>query len=577
MRVVLPLLLVAVVGAGVWLVFSGSRALAAVQDLQIAVDDLQAAVSSTDLEAVQSAGRDAQDAALRADDALDDPVWAVVAAIPYLGDTAQAGRVTADAVATAADGLEPLLEVSDVLDPASLYSAGRIDVDRLEAAQQPLAQAATAIAEAEGIMAQAPTAEGGAWVLDQVDSRRAAAARELTEAAAALTTASAAADVVPGLLGADGPRTWFVGIQSPGEARGTGGVIGTHVILTADDGRLTLDRTASNSELGPLETLPDFGEQFAARYRDEPKVIANTNISPHFPYAGRLWMESYAQATGTRVDAAMGTDVVAFGDLIEATGPITLPDGRTLDAAEAVDFALIGVYNEFPDNREREAFQEAVAAAVFEKVTAGDVAPDALVTAVASMIRENRLLLWSSDESEQQVLLGLPTAGSVAAEPGPYAYPVLINGTASKLDSFITRDFSYEVGRCEIADRVPSRLRLTLESDIPADADLPDYVIAQAVEGPDGPISRVQLQIHLSAEAAIDRIAVDGQETPAYTFREEGRPAFVLELDLVPRRPVTVTVDLNEPASSDVAALPSQPLAIPADITLIDVPCAVAG
>ena len=574
-RRVIPLVLVLVVAAGAWLAFTGARAVAAVDDLETAVDDVQAAIAAGDVSALQAASAQAQDAARQANDALDGPFWAAIAAIPYLGDTPEVARTTAAALASAAEGLTPLLEVSDVLDPASLYVDGRVAVERLRESAESLARAADDLDLAVDQISSAPRSADGAWVPGSLDAQRAQAAAQLTDTADALTVAATAADVVPGLLGADGPRTWFVGLQSPGEARGTGGVIGTHVILEADDGRLTLQRSASNSELRPLEQLPDFGEEFAARYRGDPALIVNTNLSPHFPYAGRLWQASYEQATGTEVDVVMGTDVVALGSLIEATGPITLANGRTLTADEAVEFALLGVYEEFPNPAEREAFQEQVATTVFSAVTAGDVAGAALLRAISHMIAENRLQLWSSLESEQESLLQLPTSGSVAAQEGPYAYPVLINATASKLDSFIDRSIRYEVGRCDLADRVQSRLQMTVTSDIPRNADLPDYVIARAEMTPGGPVSVTQVQIHLSPDAAIDDVRVDGEPVSPYAFREQGRPALLLTLDLAPRTPVTVTVDLNEPASDLPTVVPDQPLARSADITLVDVPCAL--
>ena len=227
----------------------------------------------------------------------------------------------------------------------------------------------------------------------------------------------------------------------------------------------------------------------------------------------------------------MGTDVVALGSLIHATGPVTLPNGRTLTADEAVEFALLGVYEEFPNNAEREAFQEQVATAVFSAVTEGDVAGPALVRAISDMIGENRLQLWSSLESEQESLMQLPTSGSVAAQDGPYVYPVLINATASKLDSFIDRSIRYEVGRCDLADRVQSRLQMTVTSDIPRNAELPDYVIAQAEMTPAGPVSVTQVQIHLSPDAAVDDVRVDGEPVSPYAFREQGRPALLLTLE----------------------------------------------
>ncbi len=234
LRVVVPVALIVVVGAGLWMAFTGSRALAAVDDLQAAADDVQVAIDDTDVPALRSAAADAQDAALRANDALDGPVWGLVAAIPYVGDTPEVARVTASALATAADGLTPLLEVSDVLDPASLYSDGRIAVDELRAAAEPLALASADLDAAAAEIATAPTAADGAWVPASLDAQRADAADQLTEAAEALDTAAAAADVLPALLGADGPRRWFVGLQTPAEARGTGGLPGNFVVLRAE-------------------------------------------------------------------------------------------------------------------------------------------------------------------------------------------------------------------------------------------------------------------------------------------------------------------------------------------------------
>jgi len=68
---------------------------------------------------------------------------------------------------------------------------------------------------------------------------------------------------------------------------------------------------------------------------------------------------------------------------------------------------------------------------------------------------------------------------------------VIVNSTASKLDSFVTRRIRYEVGRCDVAERVSSSLQVTLTSDVPAAEQLPDYVVACAQRTPDGPVSDV--------------------------------------------------------------------------------------
>lgn len=561
LRVGIPLLLLVVVAGGIWMAFTGSRALAAVNDLQTAADDVQQAVGATDIPALTSAAADAQDAARRANDALDGPVWAAVAAIPYLGDAPEVARTTAAALATAAEALTPLLKVSDVLDPASLYQDGRVAVEKLRAATGPLTQAAADLTSATDTIATAPTADDGAWVPTQLDTQRAEAQTQLNDAAGALVIASRAANVMSGLLGADGPRTWFVGLQTPAEARGTGGLAGNFVVMRAEDGRLDLLVTGSNTDFRPLPELPDLGEEYIGRYGQDPRLFTNSNLSPHFPDAGALWRAFYDDSLEGDADVVMGTDVVAFGTLIDAGGPIALPDGRTLDGEAAVQFALSGVYSAYPDRDERKEFQEAVVTAVFERLTSGGADPRSLVRAVSSMISDGRLQIWSPREAEQADLEQLPTAGSLRTSMGHSVNPVVINASGSKLDAYLEREITYSVGGCPADEMASSRVSMILTNDIPTGLELDPFVVGLAEASPDGPISRLDVQFHLPMGAVVSGVTVDGGAASWFGFLEQGRPSAVVGIDLPPRHPRTVELSFSEPESSDVPTVTVQPLA----------------
>lgn len=574
-RTAVPLLLIVVVAAGAWLVFTGARAAAAAGDLQDAVEGLEAAAAEADLAGVRQAATDAVESARRADAALQDPVWAAVAAIPYLGDTADAARQTTQVVATAASGLEPLIAVADVLAPSSLYVDGRFNLARMVEVQQPVSDAAAALRAAQQRMATVPSRADGAWVLGAIDRQRHQAADQLAGATEALATAESAVAVLPDLLGASGPRTWFVGLQSPAEARGTGGFLGTYVLLRADDGRLTLEATGSNTDFDLLPELPDFGEQFRFRYGDEPKLVLNSNLSPHFPYAAEIWQAFAADSLGVEVDVVAAADVLTLGYLVDALGTITLPDGRELDGRQMVDFALKGVYAQFPDPNERKLFQEAIAEQVFTLLTTTAFPVRPAADAIGQAIRERRLLLWSPDAGEEEHLLDLPVSGSVAAHDGPYAFVAINNGTGSKLEAYLQRQMTYAAGRCAATDRVESELTVTLTSAIPQDAELPRYVVGQAEVGPNGPISTIQLQVHLGPEAAVDAVTLDGEPITTYAFREQGRLAFLVEFDLEPRQSAVLEVTFNEPSSEFDVSFPVQPLALPVDAQVSEVPCEV--
>ena len=122
---------VLLVGLGVWFALSARTA---VNEMTVARDSLMAArdaVADGQPQQARTFVTAASDAAGRASDRVNGPLWNVAAAIPGLGDTPQ----TAQAVATSLDqtltALQPLTEQLDVLDPTSLISEGTVDVSAI--------------------------------------------------------------------------------------------------------------------------------------------------------------------------------------------------------------------------------------------------------------------------------------------------------------------------------------------------------------------------------------------------------------------------------------------------------------
>ena len=399
---------------------------------------------------------------------------------------------------------------------------------------------------------------------------RAELADELASLDRTLDTVIRAAEIAPPLLGVDEPKRYFVAILNPNESRGVGGFLGTWAIMTADSGRLTVEEVGSNNDLPSFTTLPiDLGDDFPAHYGDGAGNIANFNISPHFPDAARLWLASWEQKTGERLDGALSADVVALGQLVTASGgSVRLPDGGSLTGAELTEFALAGIYEKFPDeaqSTERKEYQEAVARDAAKAVTAGAAEnPEAMATALATAISERRVLAWVADKDLQARIIKTPLGGSLAVPDGPHVAFVAINSSMSKLDTYLKRSVRYDVGRCpDERGRVRSRVTVTLTSAIPKGADLPAYVIANAKVGPDGPINSVLAQLHLPNGAKILDVQVDGEPAAYSPFTEQGRTSLVLDIVLPPREARTITVLFEEPYVGVEATVAEQPLAQP--------------
>jgi hypothetical protein len=369
-------------------------------------------------------------------------------------------------------------------------------------------------------------------------------------------------------------------ILNPNESRGVGGFLGTYAIVTADEGRLTVDEVGSNSDLPSLATLPDFiDEDFRARYGDEAGYIANMNISPHFPNAGQLWLESWQRKTGERLDGALAADVVALGQLVSASGAeVPLPDGGSLTGEELTEFALAGIYEKFPgvdQSAARKEFQEDLAGAAVAAVSQGSASnPEGMASALATAISERRVLAWVTDEDLQAQIIATPFGGSLATPDGPNVAFAAIAQSPSKLDTYLARTVRYDVGRCpDSSNRVRSQATVTLTNDIPDGVDLPAYAIAEAEVGPEGPITTVLAQLHLPNGARILDAQVDGQPAAHTPFIEQGRTSLVAQMDLPPRQARTMTVLFDEPFVDVEPTVTEQPLALPQETQVVPQGC----
>lgn len=592
-HLLLGLFAVVLISAIAWL---GWTSAIAYRELSAARVDLITAQKALRLSGSgQSAGLDADAATValdraarhsaRAGRATDGPLWRAAAAIPTLGDTPE----TVTAIATSLDqvlrSLAPTAHHLQSLDPAKLIgSDGRINLEVLAGAAPVIRTAAEAIDAARTALASAPNRAKGNAVLPQVDDAATQLAVALGELTGSVTTARTVATLAPPILGADGPKRYFLAILNPNEARGTGGFLGMYAIVRAEAGQLTVEGIGSNRDLPSLPSTPkELGEQYTARYEAGRRLMPNLNLSPHFPAAARLWLESWRLRTGERLDGVFSADVVALGDLVTATGQrVAQPEGPSLSGSELTDFAISGIYQKFPSSGEvpaRKAYQLAVTRQALATITQSRDRT-ALAAALGTALAQRRIQLWSASQDVQREILHSGLGGTLRAAAGHHMSFVAINSSASKLDAYLQRQLTYAVGRCSLAgtDLVRSRVTVKVTNAIPEAVSVPQYMIAQAQVGPNGPINSILAEMYLPMGAEVIDVSVDGHSSQYRPFVEEDRPAVLVPLTLPPRQSRTVTVEFLEPADEGAAHVSVQPLGAPQQTITTDAPClAVAG
>lgn len=533
----LPLgVIVVLVGATVWV---GAQALTAKSELEQAVplaSAVRQAVVAGDFAAAQDAatklGEHARAAAAHAGDA----VWRAFEFVPFLGPNLTAVRqltMIVDDVSKRA--VMPLVPLAGSIDPAGFSpDSGGVDLAPLVQAQAALAGVDEGLAQASVDVAAIDTSN----TLAQVQS----ATRELSSVvkttAASVSAVNRAVQLLPAMLGADGPRSYLLMFQNNAEVRATGGLPGAFAEISTDNGQIQIVRQASASGIVFHEPVLDLPLETRGIYTDKVSTfMGDVTLTPQFPITGALTREMWKRTFGTEVDGVISLDPVALSYLLRATGPITLPTGEVLTSENAVQLLLTDVYAN-DDPTDQDAVFASAASAVFAALSDGHADPMALISALAQAGDEHRILIWSAHERDQKLLQGttltgeLPVSDASAERIGVY----FNDGTGAKMDTHLDTRIDLGEVTCRQDGRPYYAVDVTLANTAPLDAatSLPESVTGPGTYGVvQGNIKTVIL---VYGPPGSDNLGVTrgGKPAPYHPATDSGYPVSQIAVELAP-------------------------------------------
>jgi hypothetical protein len=525
---------IVIVGALVAVGLAGVAAARSSDDIADATDETRRAVdamSDGELEEAAAAFDRAADMFGRSADRLGGAVVAPSNLVPVVAQHVDAARdLSVAAEIAVADAASALSE----LDTESLtLRAGSIDIDAVRSVAEPLERVQTAVSdlESEARRVRSP------WLIEPVDDRINSLITEIDEDEPRLALAVDAARAAPGLFGGDETRRYLVLFTSPSEARGLGGFSGNYAEFTIDDGRITVTDFGRSSDIieGLAEARADcsecpaevvdhygaYGFDSGTRGRADPLVWLNLTMPAHFPHVAESAAALYPQATGRSIDGVLVMDPYVLAELMRYTGPIAVPElDRTVAADDAVDFLLVEQYLLADEKDERvDALDTLGRQAVTRMLVASFPEPAELVERFGPLVEERRLLVWTADEREQELLDELGLLGALPELRGDEAgFAVAVtNAGGSKIDSFLDRSVETSV---VCSDDGTRRLvvQVTLANDAPT-TGLPEYVIGSEV-GLDPGTSRLIVAFYGSTGDV--SVVLDGTAVEVGSFREAG-------------------------------------------------------
>lgn len=571
--IALAVLVLLVLTAG-YIAITALKARRSLEMARVDVSAARRAIVAGDSRGAERDLRTARSAASNARSLTSGPLWALGARVPVVGRPLATIRViSAVAESLSVRALPDVAATAEDLSPQRLrLPGGGFQLAPLTAASGSLAAADAQVRTAESRIARSAERT---W-LAPVDHGRAELLQLLLQLRSMLDQASAAADLMPRMLGSQAARSYLVVFQSNAESRGLDGIAGGFAVMQVKDGQPKFVRFGSDLDLDASVNV-DLGSEFAAHYGalGAEASVASADLSPNMPYAAQIWRAMWHKRSGQWVDGVITMDPQALGYLLAVTGPARLDDGSLVTSSNVVQMTESDVYARYPSIFDRKRFFVRVAEAAARQVLDGSGGnARQLATALGRAIGERRFLIWSARADEERKLAQFPLGGLLSSRQGPFTALVINNAAGTKLDYYLDRALQYSA-TCHSHQRV-SRVVASLRNDAPA-SGLPAYVTLRA-DNPPARLAigsnRLLVSIYGTAGARLIDASLDGATASPRVDTELGHPVFSFDVELRPGQERRVSVSLSEPISRGPLESLVQPLVRPLSF---DAPQALCG
>jgi hypothetical protein len=259
-------------------------------------------------------------------------------------------------------------------------------------------------------------------------------ARRLTHGADTMTVAH-------DLLGGAGPRRLLIALQNNAEMRDQGMVLSV-ALAEADNGSLRVTRSQSVTELELAAPVTDVGLPAGTSYafgQLQPlKYWQSANATADTALAGATLRSMYKAATGTVIDGVVALDVPALANLLEVTGPVSVPGLGTVSKENAQRLLLNDQYvGQVNTSLRREQLSDVVAA-VIARIQASSLNTTSLIRSLGDAAAGGHAWVTSADADNQRALERAGLSGRPGRVHANRTIHVAVqNGSGSKMDWFV--------------------------------------------------------------------------------------------------------------------------------------------
>ena len=460
--------------------------------------------------------------------------------VPAVGDDAGGVRALSASLDTIArDGVEPLAETVALLDQVS--AGGRIDLQVLDRLGPPVHEARAAFDVAAADVDDVDTSgfTGG------IRTRFEEYVDLVTEADRLLASGEKATEVLPAMVGGDGPRDYLLVFQDNAEIRATGGVPWFWSRVHAAGGRLTMEERGTDNAF-PVRAQPFalspgerrvYGDYLGTSFRA-------AGFTPDFPRAAALLAAHWkSRGAGPPLDGVIALDPVAMSYLLRGTGPVHA--GETVLRPGNVVRELLSVPYRTLTVDEQDVLFRRAGQGIFRASTGRLPDPVDFFRGMHRAAVEGRLLVAPFDKTEQQRLTGSRARGALVVDDGstPHVDIGLNDASGSKLSYYLRYSTDVRASGCQNGQQViVGSLDLTQQITRSQAAILPIAVSGQGsvVTQVGRQLVRVRIYGPFGGDITNLRVNLERQEG-IKPVNLGGRPVVTLPLTIEPQEKIEVS------------------------------------
>lgn len=546
---IVGIVLVLLLAAAVWVGFRAITVKNGLEQSQQLIGDLQ---NGADVKATLT---ELSGYAESAGTAASDPIWAAFEWTPVAGENLRGVRLAAQSLDVLVNDVGMPVLGGDIEGGALIPKI--LDVAKAESGR--IGQLAEEISTVQKSTALIGPVRGG---VDQV--------------AKVMGAAAPAIELLPALLGADGPRNYLLVFQNNAETLALGGSAAAQTLINVDNGKITMGSQGSSASYQNGIAVDVPVEQSAIDLYSSYLVDhINTSMSrPDFPTAAKI-MRAWWQRdiSPDQIDAVISIDPLALSRILVATGPIPLVTGDVLTSENATALLLSEVYRRWDSYAHPElvdGFFAAAAGAVFQNVSSGQFNLKDMAWALTESASQGSVLVWSEDEKVTEAIAGqrvsgiLPADNDEATTIGVY----FNNSNGSKIDYYtqasVTAGAVCEAGTTTFTVNAGLNLPITQ-----ADAEaLPRYVQSMTFFT----TFRDWIYVYGPPGTTVSNVAVNGERVDVLQqgIDDLGRPTVRFEAWFEAGDQVDVTASFTGEGDFGPLAVQTNPMIHPIVPTITD-------